>query len=193
MQRDGEAFLIRNFITDPEAARIQQRLISELAWEQETIKVFGKAVKVPRLTCWYGDRGAVYTYSGVTHRPISWTPTLKTLRVRVEVFAGSPFNSVLGNLYRNGQDSMGWHADKEKELGEQPCIASLSLGEKRVFKLRHNKSKECLKLDLTHGSLLVMGGNLQRCWRHCLPKVDAVRGTRVNLTFRYVMGTVNSF
>lgn len=184
--KDGELFLIKNFLGSREASSIQQQLLSELEWEEETIAMFGKSLKIPRLVCWYGDPGASYKYSGTVHDPLPWTPTLTDLKARIEIDSKQRFNSVLGNLYRNGQDSMGWHADKEKELGLNPLIASLSLGAKRLFKLRHNKSKQIIDLHVCHGSLLLMGGNLQHRWRHCLPKNHANNGSRVNLTFRLI-------
>ncbi len=184
--RDGELFLLKNFLEPKEASLTLQCLLSKLQWEEETIMMFGKPLTVPRLVCWYGDSGTRYSYSGTVHNPIPWTPTLIDLKTRIESFSNHRFNSVLGNLYRTGQDSMGWHADKEKELGLNPFIASLSLGVRRLFKIRHNKSKQIVDLHLPHGSLLLMGGNLQHCWRHCLPKDRIAKGVRVNLTFRLI-------
>lgn len=183
---DGEMFLIPDFLSQSEASTIQHRLLSELAWEEESLVVFGKSVQVPRLVCWYGDPQAVYSYSGTVHHPSPWTSTLKSLKTRIENFSGHKFNSVLGNLYRNGGDSMGWHADKEKELGVNPFITSLSVGENRLFRLRHNQSKKTINLYLTHGSLLLMGGNIQHRWRHCVPKIPQLKKSRINLTFRNI-------
>lgn len=184
--RDGEVFLIESFIAHDEVSNIEQRLAHGLAWDEQFIRMFGKPVKVPRLTCWYGDPGAIYSYSGTRNIPLHWQPLLLSLKRSIELFSKHPFNSVLGNYYRNGNDSMGWHADKEKELGRNPFIASLSLGATRLFMLQHNKSKEIIKLDLSPGSLLLMGGALQHHWRHCLPKTKADNGERINLTFRNV-------
>jgi alkylated DNA repair dioxygenase AlkB len=130
---------------------------------------------------------AVYTYSGTTFAPNAFTPSLLQIKTDIESFTESKFNSVLANLYRNGQDSMGWHSDDEPELGSNPIIASLSLGEERVFKLRHRKDKT-LKMDvpLPHGSLLVMSGAMQHQWQHALPKSARAMSPRINLTFRQV-------
>lgn len=184
--RDGELFFVREFLCPYDASILQQQLLTDLEWDEETIVVVGKQVKVPRLVCWYGDPQACYKYSGTIHNPIPWTSGLKLVKTRIEKFSENRFNSVLGNLYRNGTDSMGWHADKEKELGIDPFIASLSLGETRLFKLRHNKSKETINLYLSHGSLLLMGGNLQSRWRHSIPKSRKATHPRINLTFRYI-------
>lgn len=183
---DGELVLIESFFADDEAFGIHRCLLNELAWQEESIRIYGRPVKVPRMTCWYGDPGVVYTYSGVAHEPLSWTPLLSRLRQQVEAFTRREFNSVLGNLYRGGNDSMGWHADKEKELGPAPFIASLSFGERRMFKIRHNKTEETVTIELNNGSLLLMGGVIQKYWRHCLPKTKQAKKARVNLTFRNV-------
>ena len=184
---DGELVFIESFIADDEALRIHRSLLGELAWQEESIRIYGRPVKVPRLTCWYGDPGAVYTYSGVVHEPLPWTPMLSRLRLQVEAFTRGEFCSVLGNLYRDGNDSMGWHADKEKELGPAPFIASLSFGERRTFKIRHNRTKQTVTIDLTNGSLLLMGGVIQKHWRHCVPKTTQAKKARVNLTFRNII------
>jgi alkylated DNA repair dioxygenase AlkB len=184
---DGELVFVESFIADDEALRIHRSLLDELAWEEESIRIYGRPVKVPRLTCWYGEPGAVYTYSGVVHDPLPWTALLNRLRRQVEALSGRQFNSVLGNLYRDGNDSMGWHGDKEKELGPMPFIASLSFGERRTFKIRHNRTKETVTIDLSNGSLLLMGGVIQKHWRHCVPKTKQAKKGRINLTFRNII------
>jgi len=136
IEHDGIATLDPEFIPAAEAGDLFVALRQNLAWSQEHYTLFGKSVPSPRLVCWYGDSDAVYSYSGVKHTPHPWLPLLLDLKARVEVVSGCVFNSVLGNLYRDGKDSMGWHADKEPELGPQPCIASLSFGAPRLFMLR---------------------------------------------------------
>jgi alkylated DNA repair dioxygenase AlkB len=185
--RDGAVHLFPDFLSSADAGALFQTLRAELDWQQETIVIAGRPVLVPRLVCWYGDHGADYRYSGVQHHTSPWTPALQALREKVERRTGGRYNSVLGNYYRSGNDSMGWHADKEKELGTHPIIASLSLGASRRFLLRHNKTREQLELLLTDGSLLLMGGSLQHHWRHCVPKAPSAAGTRINLTFRLIL------
>jgi alkylated DNA repair dioxygenase AlkB len=144
-------------------------------------------VASPRLSAWYGDPGAIYSYSGLRLEPLPWTPVLLEIRQVVTDLAETPFNSVLLNLYRDGQDSMGWHSDAEPELGRNPVIASVSLGAVRRFVLRHKKRKEQhIALELESGSVLVMGGALQHYWRHALPKIRQAVGPRINLTFRLI-------
>jgi alkylated DNA repair dioxygenase AlkB len=146
--------------------------------------MFGRRVAFPRLTAWYGDPGAAYTYSGVRNEPLPWTPLLRELRDRAAAAAGARFNSVLLNRYRDGRDGMGWHADDERELGR--VIASLSVGAVRTFELRHRGDRERIALPLASGSLIVMAGDTQRHWTHRVPKDARAAGERINLTFRWV-------
>lgn len=186
LKQDGEVYYLEHFVSQTLATSLHEKLLKTLDWREEKINIFGKAVTVPRLVCWYGNPGAEYQYSGVLHRPLPWTSTLFGIKQQIESVSQHAFNSVLANLYRDGNDSMGWHADKEKELGINPYIASLSLGESRLFKLRHNKSKTVFNLELSNGSLLLLGGSLQHHWQHCVPKTRACNHSRINLTFRNI-------
>lgn len=161
-----------------------QQLKSELNWQQEHITLFGKSVLQPRLQTWLGD--AVYTYSGLTMHPQPWTSAVLDLKAQCEQQAQTRFNSVLGNLYRDGEDYMGWHQDNERELGHQPVIASLSFGVTRQFVFKHKTTKEKIAFQLTPGSLLIMAGETQQYWQHALPKTKRVNEPRINLTFRYI-------
>ncbi|PQJ66845.1 alpha-ketoglutarate-dependent dioxygenase AlkB family protein [Photobacterium angustum] len=161
-----------------------QQLKSELNWQQEHITLFGKSVLQPRLQTWLGD--AVYTYSGLTMHPQLWTSAILDLKTQCEQQAQTRFNSVLGNLYRDGEDYMGWHQDNERELGHQPVIASLSFGATRQFVFKHKTTKEKIAFQLTPGSLLIMAGDTQQHWQHALPKTKRVNEPRINLTFRYI-------
>ncbi|MEQ1558411.1 MAG: alpha-ketoglutarate-dependent dioxygenase AlkB [Methyloglobulus sp.] len=182
-----ELYLIKAFYQQSHADYFFDTLLDTLAWQEEDIFIFGKWVKVPRLMCWYGDLQAYYQYSGVNHKPLPWTHDLQSIRGKVEQQCQSTFNSVLANLYRDGRDSMGCHADDEKELGLNPIIASLSLGDERLFKLHHKKSKRTLNIHLQHGDLLVMGGTCQQHWLHSIPKTKALKTPRINLTFRKIL------
>ncbi|HKT94180.1 MAG TPA: alpha-ketoglutarate-dependent dioxygenase AlkB [Paraburkholderia sp.] len=168
------------------AAAVLARIIAEADWRQERIRTPGGWVDQPRLTAWQGDPGAVYIYSGIRNVPQPWTPAVAWLRERAEATSGARFNSVLLNRYRSGLDSMGWHADKERELGPEPVIASVSLGSTRTFEFRHARTHATHTLALTHGSLLVMRGRTQLEWIHRVPKEAGARGERINLTFRWV-------
>ena len=187
---DGQLRFQENYIPAEESDELLRHLLAELAWREEDIMIAGRRVRAPRLVCWYGDPDARYRYSGIIHEPLLWLPILSTLKSRIQTTCGRPFNSVLANLYRDGHDSMGWHADQEKELGINPEIASLSFGATRLFRLRHNRTGQMLELPLNHGSLLWMGGSLQHHWRHCVPKCRGITTARVNLTYRTILQTV---
>ena len=158
-----------------------------IAWKQDSISLFGKDVPLPRLTSWHGDQGSDYSYSGISSRPSPWNKGLEFLKKRIEPVAGVDFNSVLLNWYRSGEDHLSWHADDEAELGQDPIIASVNFGETRDFVLRRNDDHHSkIKIPLSHGSLLVMRGQLQHHWQHCVPKRKKVAGSRINLTFRRI-------
>jgi len=183
---DGElSFMTRLPLPWPNE-EVMRRLVDETAWKVETIFLFGREVPQPRLSAWYGEKS--YTYSGRTFYPLPFTELQLAIKRAVEEATGRRFNSVLLNYYRDGSDSMGFHSDDEPELGREPAIASVSFGDTRTFILKHKRLPQTLKLDLTDGSLLLMAGKLQNCWRHGINKERTPRGTRVNLTFRLILG-----
>ncbi len=163
-----------------------QSVIDDTPWRQEEITLYGKACLQPRLSAWYGD--LPYSYSGIRLEPLTWTPTLLEIKRRVEALTRHSFNSVLLNFYRDQHDSIGMHSDDERELGPQPAIASLSLGEARTFLLRHKSRKDLktVKLALPTGSLLLMQGQTQQFWRHGVNKDRLTCAPRINLTFRKI-------
>ena len=182
-----DVLYFERFLDAPDADRYFRALLETVCWAQQEIVLYGKARLMPRLTAWYGDEGAVYTYSGLKNVPDAWNAPLLELRERVERAAGAAFNSVLLNRYRSGDDGMGWHADDEPELGTAPVIASLSLGTPRLFVMRTKSDrKRLLELRLAHGSLLIMRGSSQQRFAHAVPKEKRLHGERINLTFRAV-------
>jgi alkylated DNA repair dioxygenase AlkB len=184
---DGDVVFYASFFPQVEADRLLQELLTTTTWRQESIKLYGKPIDVPRLTAWYGEEGTAYTYSGIVNEPQPWTPALLEIKRPVEVRAGVTFNSVLLNRYRSGKDSVAWHSDDEKEFGENPVIASASFGSTRTFQLKHKKRKGLkASVELTHGSLLIMRGATQHNWVHQIPKTAKDVPERVNLTFRAV-------
>lgn len=188
---DGKLTYFPHFLDNKTADDLFIAIKEQTPWKQEYIQLFGKKVAMPRLTCWYGDEGSDYTYSGLQQVAMPWTATLSSLRELLEAQLRFHFNSVLLNYYRTGSDSMGWHADDEPELGRNPVIASLNLGQSRTFQLKHRQQKDFRKeVLLTHGSLLVMHGALQHHWVHAVPKRMKQQGERINLTFREIKGEV---
>ena len=162
-------------------------LQNNLDWQQQTVKVYGRTHNAPRLNCFYGDAGVHYSYSGLTHIAEGWPPLLAQLRDDMQNLAQTPFNTVLGNYYRNGQDTQGWHADNEKELGQNPVVASISFGAQRDFIFKHNQDKTVkATFSLPHGSVLIMAGSVQHQWQHALPRRTKISTPRINLTFRQV-------
>ena len=185
--KDGELYYDRFFFSNIEANKYFNLLKKEIQWQQDNIKIFGKIYLQPRLTALYANNNKSYSYSNIKMQPITFTPTLFDIKSKIEKRINSQFTSCLLNLYRNGQDSNGWHADNEKELGLNPVIASLSLGAERVFHMKHrNDKKEKLKINLTNGSLLVMRGKTQHHWLHQIPKTRKKVEERINLTFRII-------
>jgi alkylated DNA repair dioxygenase AlkB len=173
------------FLDPVEADGLFTAIATEVPWGEERVVIAGVAHVARRRSCWMGDPGRVYRYSGIARTPAAWTPAVATLRRRVEAELGRPFDSVLVNLYRDGGDRMGWHADDERDLGHRPVIASVSLGAVRRFAFRRRvPSGETLALDLAPGSLLVMAGDCQRDWQHALKPTARPVGPRINLTFR---------
>lgn len=184
---DAEVIMYRDFFNRNESNQIFGELYGTINWKQEVTLLFGKQVTIPRLTAWYGDAGKSYTYSKIKMEPNLWTPTLITIKSKIEAIAGTLFNSVLLNLYRDGKDSVSWHSDDEPELGENPDIGSVSFGGTRRFMLRHKYQKEMkFEIQLTPGSFLLMKGVTQHFWQHQIPKVAKVNEPRINLTFRKV-------
>ncbi len=173
---------------DPDQARTaMQGLRTEVLLTQHRVRMFGRELLAPRLSAWVGDPGASYTYSRVRHEPLAWTPTLAALRDRLDSEFSVRFNSVLVNCYRDGRDSMGWHADDEPELGAEPLIASISLGAERVMRFRsRGENRATHTLNLAAGSLLLMAGRTQQLYQHAIDKTRAAVGERINLTYRLV-------
>ena len=170
-----------------EADALFEDLRRTLPWSVHRIRMFGRWVDSPRLSAWIGDADAVYRYSGSDFLPHPWTEALSAVRHRLQEELGTPFNSVLANLYRDGRDAMGWHSDDEPELGPQPVIASVSLGGVRRFLLRHRQDPALRSaMELPQGSLLVMAGDTQRRYRHALPRTAKAVAPRINLTFRWI-------
>ncbi|MFS2187249.1 alpha-ketoglutarate-dependent dioxygenase AlkB [Mucilaginibacter sp. Mucisp84] len=170
-----------------DSSRLFQYLKDEIQWKQETLVLYGKRVLTPRLTAWYGDEGIAYRYSGASFISLPWTSTLLEIKAKAEAFACTRFNSVLLNLYRDGNDSMSWHSDDEKELGTNPLIASVNFGEERRFDFKKKENPKIKhSIMLNNGSILVMKGDIQHNWQHQIAKSMKAKGTRINLTFRLV-------
>ena len=177
---------ISNWITLELADSLLHGLLNKVDWQTEEITMFGKKIIVPRKIAWFGEKDALYHYSGVVHHPLTWLLSLKHIQERLAQEHNIQSNSVLCNLYKDGQDYMGWHQDNEKELGKNPVIASISLGASRKFMFRHKQTKEKHSIILNSGSLLIMKDACQEDWQHSLPKMTSINYPRINLTFRKI-------
>jgi alkylated DNA repair dioxygenase AlkB len=183
---DGMVDFYPQFLTDRESQDLFERICSTEKLDQNEIVLFGKKIKVPRLEAYYALNGETYGYSGQELAVNRFPNYLNELRLRVEQKTGQPYNALLINYYRNGQDSNGWHADNEKSLGKNPSIASLSIGAARRFEFKHLTNGTRQKIILTNGSLLHMYDALQHHYKHQLPKMTNLAQARLNLTFRWV-------
>lgn len=175
-----------NFLSKEEADILKDTLLNTAPWEQRTQKMYDKMVLTPRLTAWYGDDKKSYDSSDNNVSSANpWIPELLSLKEKIEKEFGYQFNGVLLNLYRDNNDSVAWHRDKESRYGKRPVIASISLGQTRNFDFRkkdHHQSK--YSLPLPHGSLLIMKGDLQEHWEHRIAKSVIPMKERINMTFR---------
>jgi len=175
------------FFSNEEANLLFHKLLNETPWQQDEITIFGKKIAQPRLTCLYGNNGKSYSYSGLIMQPNNWNTTTMYIKKKIESISNENFTTVLINLYRTEKDSNGWHADNEKELGKNPIIASVSLGEERLFQIKHNDKKHKINLYLPNGSLLIMKEGSQLYYKHQLPKSNSPKKARINLTYRTIL------
>lgn len=183
---DGSALLHEGVLDASSADAAFDELLETNWWESHELVVFGAKHPEPRLSTWHAIDGTSYTYSGLTRTALPFTPLLERLRGMCEELAGARFNAVLVNLYRDGNDAVGWHADDEPENGTEPTIASVSLGATRRFDFRHRESGTTVSANLEHGSVVVMSGLSQACWVHRIARTKVPVGRRINLTFRFV-------
>jgi len=185
----GEVTFYPNFYSKEDSFHNLKVLQEYLEWRQEPIRMFGKWIVQPRLTALYGDPNVSYGYSGIEMEALPFTKELEQIKNHIQDFTKHEFTHVLCNYYRNGQDSMGWHRDNEDVLGKDPTIASLTFGASRIFQLRpYGKKEPKLNIELSDGSLLLMGGESQHYWEHQIPKTKKVLAPRINLTFRKLIG-----
>jgi alkylated DNA repair dioxygenase AlkB len=185
---DADVSYFSNFFDEKESLLLYNNLQNRIKWQQDYIKIYGKTIPLPRLTAWYGDEGKNYTYSKIFMKSQLWNTDLLYIKEKIEQITAINFNSVLLNFYRNGKDSMSWHADDEPELGINPVIASVSFGETRMFHFKHRENSNLkTQIALENGSLLLMQGTTQHKWFHQMPKTTKILRPRINLTFRIIM------
>lgn len=184
---DGQAIYYGSTFSFAEIQELKKLLLDEIAWENDQIRMFGKEIITKRKVAWYGDRPFIYRYSNSSKTALPFTSTLNRIRKRIESISGEKYNSCLLNLYHNGEESMGWHSDNEKELKKYGAIASVSFGAERRFCFKHRNTQEKKEIELENGSLLVMKGTIQENWLHQLPPSRKIKESRINLTFRTIV------
>lgn len=184
--RSSEIVFWPNWLGQAAADELLDIAITKTPWRKDVINIMGKQIPIPRLQNWFGDPNTSYTYSRIRLQALAFPDWMEQLRAAVERETGNSFNRALVNYYRDGKDSVDWHADDEASLGFEPLIASVSVGAERIFQLRHNVSREKVKINLPHGSLLLMGAGVQENWQHSVAKVKQLDEPRVNFTFRYM-------
>ena len=187
---DADVSMLHEVEMPVEYPAMLRKLIKQTIWRQEAVRIFGKEHQQPRLVALYGDPGMQYDYSGISLHPLPWSDLLREEKRRIEDCTESTFNAVFLNLYRDHNDSMGFHSDDEKELRREPTIASLTFGATRIFRMKHKFNSEIpiQKIPLTSGSVLLMKGKTQHFWKHGINKQTEPCGPRVNLTFRTIFG-----
>lgn len=188
---DGSSVYYGKVMSEIDADKYFRLLFKTIEWKNDEAVIFGKHIVTRRQAAWYGDENYEYTYSNVTKKALVWTQGLAEIKLLVEKYSDTKFNSCLLNLYPDGDTGMSWHSDDETELGRDTTIASLSLGADRKFMFKHKSTNEKVSIVLESGSLLIMQGKTQRNWLHSLPKTKAVNDSRINLTFRTIISSVN--
>lgn len=187
LPKDGMVNYYGKLLNQEVADNYFSKLSQNIEWQNDKILIFGKHIVTKRKVAWYGDKQFKYTYSKIPKLALIWTKELLEIKSVIENKTGESFNSCLLNLYHNGEESMSWHSDDEKDLKKNSAIASLSLGAERKFTFKHKESKEKVAFVLEHGSLLLMKNETQSYWLHQLPKTKLIKSPRINLTFRTII------
>lgn len=183
---NGEVYYLGCVFEKMMSDEIFNKLMNEISWEQDRVKIFGRIIETKRKVAWYGDEPYVYKYSNIVKTAILWNETLRKIKLKTEQITNDTYNSCLLNLYHNGSEAMSWHCDDEPELKKHGAIASLSFGAERKFCFKHKFTKETISLNLENGSLLLMKGETQNFWFHRLPPSKKILEPRINLTFRSI-------
>ena len=184
MPYDGEVYFHGPIFSNENALHYLEKLKHEINWQNDLVKMYGKTIECKRQTAWMGEDYFEYTYSGITKKAEIFTPLILEIKNQIETVCKQKFNSCLLNYYKDGNEGMSWHSDNEKTMGQEPVIASLSLGAARKFSFKHNESKQKIELILENGSLIAMQGQTQMHWKHALLQSSKIKTPRINLSFR---------
>lgn len=187
LPKDGTVHYYGKIFTEEQSEIYYVKLLNEINWQHDVIKIFGKEIITKRKVAFLGDEGISYKYSGKTKIAENWLKFILEIKSTVEQISGEIFNACLLNYYHNGSEAMSWHSDNEKEILKHSAIASVSFGAERKFGFKHNFSKEEISLMLENGSLLIMKDETQIYWKHKLYTNAKIIEPRINLTFRTIV------
>ena len=187
INKEGQAIYFGEIISEEQINVFYEELMNKIDWMNEVVVMFGKEITTKRKVAFYSDSNIQYRYSQRTKKGLTWIPILLQIKNIVESYTNTQYNACLLNLYHNGNEAMGWHADNEVEIMPNSSIASISLGAARKFSFKNKATKETISLQLENGSLLEMKGALQNHWLHSLPKSTKIITPRINLTFRQMI------
>ena len=187
LPKDGAVNYYGKIFTEEQSEIYYVKLLNEINWQHDVVKIFGKEIITKRKVAFLGDEGISYKYSGKTKIAENWLKFILEIKSTVEQISGEIFNACLLNYYHNGSEAMSWHSDNEKEILKHSAIASVSFGAERKFGFKHNFSKEEISLMLENGSLLIMKDETQIYWKHKLYTNAKITEPRINLTFRTIV------
>lgn len=187
LPKDGIVHYYGKIFTEEQSEIYYVKLLNEINWQHDVIKMFGKEIVTKRKVAFLGDEGISYKYSGKTKIAEKWLKFILEIKSTVEQISGEKFNACLLNYYHNGSEAMSWHSDNEKEILKHSAIASVSFGAERKFGFKHNFTKEEISLMLENGSLLIMKDETQIYWKHKLYTNVKITEPRINLTFRTIV------
>jgi alkylated DNA repair dioxygenase AlkB len=173
----GDVTYVPEFLDRQLADALVRELNADTQWRADSRMMYGKRVLVPRETAGRGEK-----------MPQPWTPALSLVREMVERHTGTTYDYCFLNRYRDGRDAVAWHGDHDGGRDARLVVASLSLGATRAFRLRPKKDSglryDPITVEVAHGDLVVMAGDTQLYWEHCVPRDPRVTAERLNVTFR---------
>jgi alkylated DNA repair dioxygenase AlkB len=163
---------------------IFEELLASARWQQRVSTVYDRTGPEPRLTAGWDTDTTAAERGGAAGEPAP--PLLAELAAALSQRYDVAFDRVWVNLYRDGNDSVAWHRDRNHRVMSRPLVATVSLGGRRRFQLRRRgTTRIACTLEPGPGDLVVMGGQCQRDWEHTVPKTRQPVGPRMSVTIRH--------
>lgn len=153
------------------ADTLLDQLEHDMRWDRGRRLMYGTWHDEPRLTGQVAADGH------------SLPPIIESMRGALDATYGRRFEGLFCNFYRDGADSVAWHADRIGRTSVEPLVAIISLGGPRTFALRPMGGGRSQSYSLHSGDLLIMGGSTQHAWEHSVPKMRHA-APRMSLTMR---------